>query len=200
MDRINDQQLSSYAKSIVVVTILARCLSHNSQCKVEGIIHPSSEQPLVRHRTLDTILCQEVRVSTTATYSDMESCHLEYIFTKTLAQAAFLVLFTALESVPDDTNAHHDLCRECEKKAFKAAETIHSRRKDCHSWGASGSESLSQCSLSISNFLARYTLSRRLPCLSVPIYCARTRCSIRITLRNSTPSVLVCGTWLRPTT
>ncbi|KAL4767851.1 hypothetical protein BDW60DRAFT_220182 [Aspergillus nidulans var. acristatus] len=99
MDRINDQQLSSYAKSIVVVTILARCLSHNSQCKVEGIIHPSSEQSLVRHRTLDTILCQEVRVSTTATYSDMESCHLEYIFTKTLAQAAFLVLFTVLESV-----------------------------------------------------------------------------------------------------
>ncbi|KAL4749591.1 hypothetical protein BDW72DRAFT_214009 [Aspergillus terricola var. indicus] len=121
MDRINDQQLSSYAKSIVVVTILARCLSHHSQCKVEGIIHPSSEQSLVRHRTLDTILCQEVRVSMTAAYSDMESCHPEYIFTKMLAQAAFLVLFTALESVP-----HHDLCREYEKKAFKAAETIHS--------------------------------------------------------------------------
>ncbi|KAL4735897.1 hypothetical protein BDV11DRAFT_208123 [Aspergillus similis] len=103
MDRINDQQLSSYGNSIVVVTILARCLSHRSQCKVEGVMNPSSEQSLIRHRTLDTILCQGM-----------------------LAQAAVLVLFTALESLPDDTNTYHDLRRNYEKKASKAAEKIYS--------------------------------------------------------------------------
>lgn len=56
----------------------------------------------------------------------MEPCDPTYVFIDMLAQAAVLVLFTALKSMPEDTGTYHDICREYEKKAFKAAERIHS--------------------------------------------------------------------------
>ncbi|KAL4936318.1 hypothetical protein BDV06DRAFT_216772 [Aspergillus oleicola] len=126
MVRINDQQLSPYAKSIVIVTILARCLSHRNQCKVERIMYPSCEECLARHRKLETVLSQGIQATMTGASFDMESCNSEYIFIEMLAQAAVLVLFTALRSVPDDTDTYHEVCGEYEKKAFKAAERIHS--------------------------------------------------------------------------
>ncbi|KAL4756981.1 uncharacterized protein BDW70DRAFT_119832 [Aspergillus foveolatus] len=55
----------------------------------------SSQQSLVRHKTLDTILSQEIQEIMTSTYSEMESYYPEYIFIEMLAQPAVLVLFTA---------------------------------------------------------------------------------------------------------
>ncbi|KAL4961071.1 uncharacterized protein BDV14DRAFT_211284 [Aspergillus stella-maris] len=126
MIRINEQLLSPYAKSIIIVTILARCFSHRNQCKVERIMYPSCEECLERHRKLEATLCQGIQATMTDTSLDTESSLSEHIFIEMLAQAAVLVLFTALKSVPDDSIPYHETCSGYEKKAFKAAEKIHS--------------------------------------------------------------------------
>ncbi|KAL4948683.1 hypothetical protein BDW69DRAFT_198704 [Aspergillus filifer] len=126
MVRMNGQPLSPYAKSIIIVTILARCLSHRNQCKVERIMYPSYEECLERHRKLETILCQGIQATMTGISSDVGSSLSEHVFIKMLAQAAVLVLFTALKSVPSDSIPYRETCSEYEKKALKAAERIQS--------------------------------------------------------------------------
>ncbi|KAL4809805.1 hypothetical protein BDV18DRAFT_166565 [Aspergillus unguis] len=119
MARINEQQLSPYAKSIVIITILARCICHRNQCKVERIMDPSSEECLARHRKLDTVVEQGLGLVTAL---DTESDHL---FIEMLAQCTVLVLFSALRSVPDDTTTYLGVCTEYEKKASQATDRIH---------------------------------------------------------------------------
>ncbi|PKY02825.1 hypothetical protein P168DRAFT_283569 [Aspergillus campestris IBT 28561] len=95
-------------------------------CKVERIMGPSSEDFLTQHRALEPILDQGIQETMTSTPSEMESSDPTYVFIDMLAQAAVLVLLTALKSLTLDTETYHDTCGEYEKKAFKAAEMIHS--------------------------------------------------------------------------
>ncbi|KAF7592436.1 hypothetical protein BBP40_000284 [Aspergillus hancockii] len=125
MAKKSEQHLSPYAKSIVIVTILARCLSHRNQCNVERIMNPISQESLVRHRTLDNILSQEIQTTLSSLSADFEPCNPTFLFIDMMAQAAVLVLFTALSSVLDGADA--DVYGSYEKKASKAVERIHSQ-------------------------------------------------------------------------
>jgi hypothetical protein len=124
MAKKSEQQLSPYAKSIVIVTILARCLSHRNQCKVERIMNPTSQEFLVRHRTLDNILDQEIQTTFSSASVDFEPCDPTFLFLDMLVQAVVLVLFSTLSSVPEAANTYQDVFESYEKKASKAAERI----------------------------------------------------------------------------
>ncbi|BAE56914.1 unnamed protein product [Aspergillus oryzae RIB40] len=119
-----DQQLSPYAKSIVMLTILARCLSHRNQCNVERILDPTSQECIVRHRALDTILSHEIQTSLSSAAAGFEPCDPTFLFTNMLAQTAVLVLFTALDSVPEVAEMYQDMYGSYETKASMATERV----------------------------------------------------------------------------
>ncbi|KOC16914.1 Zn(II)2Cys6 transcription factor [Aspergillus flavus AF70] len=119
-----DQQLSPYAKSIVMLTILARCLAHRNQCNVERILDPTSQECIVRHRALDTILSHEIQTTLSSAAAGFEPCDPTFLFTNMLAQTAVLVLFTALDSVPEVAEMYQDMYGSYETKASMATETV----------------------------------------------------------------------------
>ncbi|KAB8204144.1 hypothetical protein BDV34DRAFT_235855 [Aspergillus parasiticus] len=119
-----DQQLSPYAKSIVMLTILARCLSHRNQCNVERILDPTSQECIVRHRALDTILSHETQTTLSSAAAGFEPCDPTSLFTNMLAQTAVLVLFTALDSVPEVAEMYQDMYGSYETKASMATERV----------------------------------------------------------------------------
>ncbi|KAE8313184.1 hypothetical protein BDV41DRAFT_588291 [Aspergillus transmontanensis] len=119
-----DQQLSPYAKSIVMLTILARCLSHRNQCNVERILDPTSQECIVRHRALDTILSHEIQTTLSSAAAGFEPCDPTFLFTNMLAQTAVLVLFTALDSVPEVAEMYQDMYGSYESKASMATERV----------------------------------------------------------------------------
>ncbi|KAB8248765.1 hypothetical protein BDV35DRAFT_378747 [Aspergillus flavus] len=119
-----DQQLSPYAKSIVMLTILARCLSHRNQCNVERILDPTSQECIVRHRALDTILSHEIQTTLSSAAAGFEPCDPTFLFTNMLAQTAVLVLFTALDSVPEVAEMYQDMYGSYETKASMATERV----------------------------------------------------------------------------
>ncbi|CAG8908988.1 unnamed protein product [Penicillium egyptiacum] len=124
MSQKTNQLLSPYAKSMVIVTILARCLAHRNQCSVERITDPTSQEYLARHCTLDKILTQEIETTLSSLSTELEPCNPTRLYIEMLAEAAILVLFTALSSVSEGAQ---DVYREYEKRAYKAAERIHSQ-------------------------------------------------------------------------
>ncbi|KAB8275325.1 hypothetical protein BDV30DRAFT_225094 [Aspergillus minisclerotigenes] len=97
MAKKDDQQLSPYAKSIVMPTILARCLSHLNQCNVERILDPTCQKYIARHGALDTILSHEVQTTLSSAAAGFYPCDPTILFTDMLAQTAVLVLFTSLK-------------------------------------------------------------------------------------------------------
>ncbi|KAF5864095.1 hypothetical protein ETB97_008501 [Aspergillus alliaceus] len=117
----SEKQLSPYAKSIVILSVFARCLCHRNQCHVERIIEPTSQEFLVRHRVLDSILSHEVQTNLS---TDQDPYDPTLLFIDMLTQAAVLILFTALNSVPEPTNTYQDIYNVYEKKASKAVETM----------------------------------------------------------------------------
>ncbi|OGM39932.1 Zn(II)2Cys6 transcription factor [Aspergillus bombycis] len=125
MARKSDQQLSSYAKSIVMLTILARCLSHRNQCNVERIMDPTSQECIARHRALDIILSQESETTLSSATADFAPSDPTSIFIDMLTQVAVLVLFTALNSVPEAAEMYQDMYGSYETKAAIATERIH---------------------------------------------------------------------------
>ncbi|KAE8406920.1 fungal-specific transcription factor domain-containing protein [Aspergillus pseudonomiae] len=124
MARKADQQVSPYAKSIVMLTILARCLSHRNQCNVERIMDPTSQECIVRHRALDIILSQESQTTLSSPAADFSSSDPTSIFVDMLAQVAVLVLFTALNSVPEAAEMYQDMYGSYETKAAIATERV----------------------------------------------------------------------------
>ena len=124
MARKADQQVSPYAKSIVMLTILARCLSHRNQCNVERIMDPTSQECIVRHRALDIILSQESQTTLSSPAADFSSSDPTSIFVDMLAQVAVLVLFTALNSVPKAAEMYQDMYGSYETKAAIATERV----------------------------------------------------------------------------
>ncbi|KAE8333069.1 hypothetical protein BDV39DRAFT_188619 [Aspergillus sergii] len=119
-----DQQLSPYAKSIVMLTMLARCLSHRNQCNVERILDPTSQECIVRHRALDTILSREIQTTLPSAAASFGPCDPTFLFTDMLAQTAVLVLFTALNSVPEVAEMYQDIYGSYETKACMATERV----------------------------------------------------------------------------
>ncbi|CAI7662382.1 unnamed protein product [Penicillium glandicola] len=122
MSQKTKQLLSPYAKSMVIVTILARCLAHRNQCHVERITDPTSQEYLARHCALDKILTQEIETILSSVSTELEPCNPTRLYIEMLAEAAILVLFTALSSIPEGAQ---DLYRAYEKRACMAAERIH---------------------------------------------------------------------------
>lgn len=109
---------------MVIVTILARCLAHRNQCNVDRITDPTSQEYLARHRSLDKILSQEIETTLSTVSADLDPCNPTRLYIEMLAEAAILVLFTALSSVSEGAQ---DVFRAYEKRACKAAERIHSQ-------------------------------------------------------------------------
>ncbi|KAJ5964485.1 uncharacterized protein N7479_004361 [Penicillium vulpinum] len=124
MSQKTKQPLSPYAKSMVIVTILARCLAHRNQCNVERITDPTSQEYLTRHRALDKILTQEIETTLSNISTELEPYNPTRLYIEMIAEAAILVLFTALSSVPEGAQ---DVYRGYEKRACEAAERIHTQ-------------------------------------------------------------------------
>ncbi|KAE8141917.1 hypothetical protein BDV38DRAFT_278700 [Aspergillus pseudotamarii] len=124
MAKKSDQQLSPYANSIVMLTILARCLSHRNQCNVERILDPTSQECIARHRALDIILSPEIQMTLSSVAPDFEPSDPTFIFIDMLAQAAVLVLFAALNSVSEGAGMYQDMYGSYEAKASMAMERV----------------------------------------------------------------------------
>ncbi|GIK04413.1 hypothetical protein Aspvir_008496 [Aspergillus viridinutans] len=124
MSQKTKQPLSTYAKSMVIVTILSRCVAHRNQCNVERITDPTSQEFLTRHCELDKILTEEIKTILSCVSTDNEHYNPTYVFIEMLAEAAILVLSTALSSVPEGPR---DVCQTYNNRAFKAAERIHNQ-------------------------------------------------------------------------
>ncbi|KAJ5543167.1 hypothetical protein N7535_005596 [Penicillium sp. DV-2018c] len=132
MSQKTNQPLSPYAKSMVIVTILARCLAHRNQCNVERITDPTSQEYLARHCALDKILTQEIETTLSSVSTDLEPCNPTRLYIEMLAEAAVLVLFTALSSI---SKGAEELYRGYEKRACTAAERIHSQAQSLSQLG-----------------------------------------------------------------
>ncbi|KAH7110281.1 hypothetical protein EDB81DRAFT_768942 [Dactylonectria macrodidyma] len=121
----SEQLLTPYAKTIVIVTVLARSISHRNQCHAEQIIEPKSQNYLARHTALDDILRKEILATLSSVSVDLESYDPTSFFTDVLAQATVLVLFMELNSVSQDTETWKDVYEIYEKNAANAAGRIH---------------------------------------------------------------------------
>ncbi|KAE8368986.1 hypothetical protein BDV27DRAFT_166579 [Aspergillus caelatus] len=151
MAKKSDQQLSPYAKSIVMLTILARCLSHRNQCNVERILDPTSQECIARHRALDIILSPEIQMTLSSAATDFEPSDPTFIFIDMLAQAAVLVLFTALNSVSEAAEMYQDMYGSFEAKASMAMERVLSQAQKLSQMGSFKARLVPQGYLSISD-------------------------------------------------
>ncbi|KAE8337426.1 hypothetical protein BDV24DRAFT_154373 [Aspergillus arachidicola] len=105
MAKKGDQQLSPYAKSI-------------------RILNPTSQECIAHHRALGTILSHEVQTTLSSVAAGFEPCDPTVFFTDMLAQTTVLVLFTALNSVPEAADKLQDLYGSYETKASMAMKRV----------------------------------------------------------------------------
>ena len=125
MAKKNTQPLSRFGRSIVVVTVLGRCLSHRSQSHVERVVDATSAEYLSRHALLDGILSQEVLGTLDGVGGESFSCSPNSLFIDMLAQATVLILFLALESAHKESQEYGETYGQYERKAMIAADRIH---------------------------------------------------------------------------
>ncbi|KAJ5788395.1 hypothetical protein N7457_003385 [Penicillium paradoxum] len=132
MSQNSNQPLSAFARSMVVVTILARCLAHQNQCNVERITDPTSKEYLARHRALDKALTREIEGTSCHDSTDLELRNSTNLFIEMITEAAVIVLFNALGRVSERPG---DLYRAYEKRACKAAEGIRNQAQSLNQLG-----------------------------------------------------------------
>lgn len=121
---ISGQQLSSFAESIILVTLSGRCLSHQLQCKMERVYDTTSMAFLTRHLRLDGILTPKVQALSSRPSVRGEPCDPMILFADMAAQTATLLLSSALPSVQCQMDSTRDVISDYQERAVLAAQMM----------------------------------------------------------------------------
>ncbi|KAB8219586.1 hypothetical protein BDV33DRAFT_191867 [Aspergillus novoparasiticus] len=174
MAKRGDQQLSPYANRL-------------SQCNVERILNPISQECIARHRALDTILSHEVQTTLSSVAAGLGPCDPTVFFTDMLAQTTVLVLFTALNSVPEAADMLQDLYGSYETKASMAMKKVLGQAQKLSRIGSFKARLVPQGHSIISDKRIRSIHSHRSRCSLVPSFRAHARGSTISLRRSSRP-------------
>ncbi|PIG89004.1 hypothetical protein AARAC_008408 [Aspergillus arachidicola] len=90
----------------------------------QRILNPTSQECIAHHRALGTILSHEVQTTLSSVAAGFEPCDPTVFFTDMLTQTTVLVLFTALNSVPEAADMLQDLYGSYETKASMAMKRV----------------------------------------------------------------------------
>ena len=121
---ISGQQLSSFAESIILVTLCGRCLSHQLQCNMERVYDTKSMAFLTRHLRLDSILTPKVQALSSRPSVRGEPCDPMILFADMAAQTATLLLSSALPSVQCQMDSTRDVISDYQERAVLAAQMM----------------------------------------------------------------------------